>query len=98
MAVCGDEVRPVRVVWSDMDGEQSTGLGGFHKLLAQHPALGLAVLCGLKRVGARPPLLGAVGPLEALQAHFVGTLGGVMVWGVRMRGFGGGWEVGREGK
>ena len=39
VAVCGDYVHPVHVVWSDKDGERSVGLGGLHKLLAQHPAL-----------------------------------------------------------
>ena len=48
VVVCGDHVRPVRVVWSDKDGERSVGLGGLHKLLAQDPTLGLAVLRGLK--------------------------------------------------
>ena len=40
----------------------------------------------LEGVGARPPGLGAVGPLKALQAHFVGTCGGgrvVGAWGGR---------------
>ena len=46
--VCGDDVRPIRVVWSDKDGERSVGLGGLHKLLAQDATLGLAVLRGLK--------------------------------------------------
>ena len=48
MAVCGDDVRPIRVVWRDKDGERSVGLGGLHKLLAHDPALGLAMLRGLK--------------------------------------------------
>ena len=48
VAVCGDDVRPVRVVWSDKHGERSVGLGELHKLLAQHAALGLAVLRRLK--------------------------------------------------
>ena len=49
MAVCRDNVRPVRIVWSDKDRERSVGLRGLHKLLAQYPALGLAVLRGLKK-------------------------------------------------
>ena len=43
-----DDVRPLRVVWREKDGERSVGLGGLHKVLAQDPALGLAVLRGLK--------------------------------------------------
>ena len=46
--MCGEDVRPIRVVWSDRDGERSVGLGGLHKFLAQDPTLGLAVLRGLK--------------------------------------------------
>ena len=46
--MCGDHVRPIRVVWSDKDRERSMGLGGLHKLLAQDPAFGLAVLYALK--------------------------------------------------
>ena len=48
VAVCGDDVRPVRVVWSDKDGEWSVGLGGLHKLLAHDPAVVRDVLRGLK--------------------------------------------------
>ena len=46
--VCGVHFCPVRVVWSDKDGERSVRLRGLNKLLAQEPALGLDVLGGLK--------------------------------------------------
>ena len=48
VAVCGDDVCPVRVVWSDKDGERSLGLIGLHKVLAQDPTLRLALVRGLK--------------------------------------------------
>ena len=48
VVICGDDVRPIRVVWSDKDGERSLGLEALHKLLAQDPGLGLAVLRGVK--------------------------------------------------
>ena len=48
VAVCGDDVHIVRVMWSDKDGERSVGSGGLHKLLAHYPALGMAVLHVLK--------------------------------------------------
>ena len=41
-------MHPVRVIWSDKDGEWSVGLGGLHKVFAHDPVLGLAVLRGLK--------------------------------------------------
>ena len=46
--VCEDDARPIRVVWSDKDGETSVGLRGLLKLRAQDPALGFAVLRGRK--------------------------------------------------
>ena len=46
--MCGNDVRPICVVWSDKDGENIVGLGGLHRLLALNPALGLDVLRGLK--------------------------------------------------
>ena len=68
--MCGDTVRPIRVVWSDNDGETSVGWGGLHKLLAQDPALGLAVLRSLKEWEH-----GRMCSIEALQAQSMGTLG-----------------------
>ena len=46
--VCGDDVRPIGVVWTDKDGQKSMRLEGLHMLITQDPALGLAVLCRLK--------------------------------------------------
>ena len=43
-------MRPVRVIWSDKDGERSVGLGGLHKLLAQDPTLRLVVVRGLEEL------------------------------------------------
>ena len=48
MVVRADDVRPIRILWSDRDGEDSVGLGGVHKILARDPALGLALLRGLQ--------------------------------------------------
>ena len=45
--VRADDVRPIRILWSDRDGDNSVGLGGVHKILARDPALGLALLRGL---------------------------------------------------
>ena len=44
----GTTFAPSVWLWSNKDGERSVGLQGLHKLLAQDPALGLAVLRGLK--------------------------------------------------
>ena len=46
--MCGDNVHPVRVVSRDKDAERRVGSGKLRKLLAQDPALGLAVLRSLK--------------------------------------------------
>ena len=46
--VRADDVRPIRILWSDRHGENSVGLGGVHKILARDPALGLALLRGLQ--------------------------------------------------
>ena len=98
MAVCGDDVHPVRVVRSDEDGERSLGFGGLHKLLAQDRALVLALFRGLKEWehGRQCSELRAPrGPKSPLHGHTWGRQGG---WGVRMQGFGGGWEVARQGR
>ena len=78
VAVCGDDVRPVRVVWSDKDGERSVGLGGLHKLLAQDPALGRGMLRGLKewehgRQGSE--LWGPSRPYKPTSCAHVGAVG-----------------------
>ena len=46
--MCGEDVPSIRVLCSDKDGVRSAGLEGLHKLPTQDPALGLAVLRGLK--------------------------------------------------
>ena len=48
VVVRADNVRHIRILWSDRDGENSVGLGGVHKILARDPALGLALLRGLQ--------------------------------------------------
>ena len=73
----GDDVRPVRVVWSVKDGERSVGLGGLHTLLAQDPALGLAVLRGLKEWehGRQCSKLGPLRPYKPCQWAHLGQVG-----------------------
>ena len=46
--MCGDDVRPLRVMWGEKDGERSVGWGGLHTVLAGDLALRLTVLRGLK--------------------------------------------------
>ena len=41
------DARPVRVIWTDRDNDQVMNLGNLHNLLAEDPALGLAVLRGV---------------------------------------------------
>ena len=48
VVVRADDVRPIRIPWSDRDGENSVGLGGVDKILARDPALELALLRGLQ--------------------------------------------------
>ena len=47
--MCGHDVRPIPVMWSNKDGERGVGFGGLHELLAQDPVLGFPVLCGFKK-------------------------------------------------
>ena len=96
--VRGYDIRPMRVMCSDKDGERSVGLGGFHKLLSQDPALGLAVLRGLKEWEHGRKCSEPWGPSRPCKPNQFAHLGGVGGWGVQMRGFGGAWEVGRQGR
>ena len=91
-------MRPVRVVWSDKDGERSVGLGGLHKLLVHDPALGLAVLRGLKEWEHGSQCAELWGPLRPYKPPSWAQLGEVG-WlgcydGALWRGIGGG--EGRE--
>ena len=94
MAVCKDDVRPVRVVWSDKNGERSVGLGGLNKLLAQDPALGLAVLRGLKEWEHGRQCLELWGPSRPYKLTSWAHLGEVVWLGCEdvglWRGMGGG--------
>ena len=93
-------MRPVPVLWSDKHAERSVGLGGLHKLLAHDPALGLAVLRGLKEWehGCQcAELWGSSRPYNPTSWAHLGEVG----WlgcedGVLWRGMGGG--EGREVK
>ena len=64
--MCRDNVHPIRVVWTDKNGEKNVGSGGLRKLLAQDPALGLAVLRGLTDWDLTH-VLPVVGPIKALE-------------------------------
>ena len=46
-----EHARPVRVIWTHHDGKQVMNLDNLHKLLADDPALGLAVLRVLREWG-----------------------------------------------
>ena len=78
--MCGDDVRPICVMWNDKGGEKSVGLGSLHKLLAQDPALGLVVRRGLKDLEHSRMCSELWGPSKG-------------AWGVRMGRFGGSWEA-----
>ena len=91
----GHYVRPIRVVWSDKDGEKSEGLG-LHKLLAEDPRAWVGRAPRREGVGARPHVLGVVGPMEAPSLVNGHTLRRWVGWDVRTGIFGGRWEVGRQ--
>ena len=94
--MCGYDIRPIRVVWSNQDGEGNVGLRGLHKVLTQDAALWLVMLSGLKDWEYGPMCSELWGPLQPYKPSQWAHLAEVGWSGCEDGGSGGRWEVGRQ--